>query len=102
VLDYTKKGFADDGKKYDIILDAVGKRTFISFLRSLTETGVYITENGYVGIRLRTFSREVTYSAWDPKQLPKTGSPTLNLCTFLPPLQSYPQRLCPVCDFWVL
>jgi NADPH:quinone reductase-like Zn-dependent oxidoreductase len=48
VLDYIKKGFADDGKKYDIILDAVGKRTFFSFLRSLTETGVYITENAYV------------------------------------------------------
>ncbi|MGE6489127.1 NAD(P)-dependent alcohol dehydrogenase [Paenisporosarcina sp. NPDC076898] len=45
VLDYTKKDFADDIKKYDIILDAVGKRTFFSCLGSLTETGVYITEH---------------------------------------------------------
>ncbi|MGB2993203.1 MAG: NAD(P)-dependent alcohol dehydrogenase [Paenisporosarcina sp.] len=45
VLDYTKKDFTDDGKKYDIILDAVGKRTFFSCMRSLTETGVYITEH---------------------------------------------------------
>ena len=45
VIDYTGEDFADNGKTYDVILDAVGKRTFFSCLRSLTETGVYVTEH---------------------------------------------------------
>ncbi|KPB06248.1 NAD(P)-dependent alcohol dehydrogenase [Bacillus sp. CHD6a] len=45
VIDYTKKDFTDNGNKYDVILDAVGKRTFFSCLHSLTENGLYITEH---------------------------------------------------------
>ncbi|MFS0861063.1 NAD(P)-dependent alcohol dehydrogenase [Fredinandcohnia sp. 179-A 10B2 NHS] len=45
VIDYTKEDFKDNRNKYDIILDAVGKRTFFSCKNSLTERGVYITEH---------------------------------------------------------
>ena len=45
VIDYTKEDFADNGNKYDIILDSVGKRTFFNSRPSLNKTGVYISEH---------------------------------------------------------
>ncbi|MCA1041196.1 NAD(P)-dependent alcohol dehydrogenase [Bacillus infantis] len=45
VIDYTQEDFTHNKNKYDIILDAVGKRTFFSCLSSLTEKGIYITEH---------------------------------------------------------
>jgi NADPH:quinone reductase-like Zn-dependent oxidoreductase len=45
VLDYKKEDFAQNGQKYDLIYDTVGKLTFFSTRDSLTENGLYITEH---------------------------------------------------------
>jgi NADPH:quinone reductase-like Zn-dependent oxidoreductase len=43
VIDYTQEDFADNGKKYDIIYDTVGKTSFAKSKDSLTDEGTYLT-----------------------------------------------------------
>jgi NADPH:quinone reductase-like Zn-dependent oxidoreductase len=45
VIDYSKEDFARNGKKYDIILIAAGKRTYFSSKPSLTATSMFISES---------------------------------------------------------
>lgn len=43
VIDYTREDFTKNGQTYDLIFDAVGKRSFSKCQRSLTRNGVYVT-----------------------------------------------------------
>lgn len=45
MIDYTNEDFARNGKTYDIILVAAGRRTYFSCKPSITETSVFITES---------------------------------------------------------
>jgi NADPH:quinone reductase-like Zn-dependent oxidoreductase len=45
VIDYTREDFTRNGLKYDVILDAAATLTFFNCKHSLSERGVYITED---------------------------------------------------------
>jgi NADPH:quinone reductase-like Zn-dependent oxidoreductase len=50
VIDYTQEDFTKNGKKYDVIFDAVGKHSFRRSRRSLKRGGTYIeTDLGFMG-----------------------------------------------------
>lgn len=74
MIDYTQEDFADNGKKYDLILDTVGKRTFFNSRGALTAAGIYITEH-------------VLYPKYHPLQLliaSLTGDKRAKIHTALP------------------
>jgi NADPH:quinone reductase-like Zn-dependent oxidoreductase len=49
VIDYTKEDFTENGQKYDVVIDAVGKSSFFRCLKILKPKGIYIsTELGYL------------------------------------------------------
>ncbi|WP_261303128.1 NAD(P)-dependent alcohol dehydrogenase [Paenibacillus andongensis] len=53
VIDYTKEDFAKNGQTYDIIFDAVGKRSFSQCKSSLKQRGVYLSTVPTLGIMLQ-------------------------------------------------
>ncbi len=50
IIDYTTTDFTKNGKTYDIIFDAVGKRSFSQCKRALTAKGIYLTTVPSLGI----------------------------------------------------
>lgn len=58
VVDYTREDFAARSERYDLIFDTVGKRTFKSVRRCLTERGKFATTvGGPLAFARNTWSR---------------------------------------------
>jgi NADPH:quinone reductase-like Zn-dependent oxidoreductase len=50
VIDYTKEDFTKNGQTYDVIFDAVGKRSFRECRGSLDPGGVYLPTDGFANL----------------------------------------------------
>ena len=50
VVDYTRKDFTQNGRRYDLILDNVASRSFADLRRALTPQGKVIPNSGHAGM----------------------------------------------------
>ncbi|WP_422934134.1 NAD(P)-dependent alcohol dehydrogenase [Sinomonas sp. P47F7] len=57
LIDYTQEDFTENGKKYDVVFDAVGKLSFTSCQRSLNPNGWYLPTDGAVNLLLIPVTR---------------------------------------------
>jgi len=71
VIDYTKDDFAKNGETYDVILDAVGKQSFLHSRGSLRQGGVYVATDRMINVALLLWTR------WFGKRKVVFGMPRL-------------------------
>jgi NADPH:quinone reductase-like Zn-dependent oxidoreductase len=57
VIDYTKEDFTKRGETYDVILDAVGKHSFLRSRRVLNEHGLFLPTDRLVNFPLAFLTR---------------------------------------------
>ena len=53
VVDYTKEDFTENGVKYDVIFDTIGKSSFSTGMKSLKKKGIMLLASAGMGIILR-------------------------------------------------
>jgi NADPH:quinone reductase-like Zn-dependent oxidoreductase len=50
VIDYTKEDFVQSGRRYDLVVDNVGNRSFSDYRRVLTAEGIHLPNTGHGGM----------------------------------------------------
>ena len=50
VVDYTRKDFTQNGRRYDLILDNVASHSFSDLMRVLTPQGLIVPNSGHSGM----------------------------------------------------
>lgn len=56
VVDHTRENFTENGRRYDIVFDAVGRSSYSACRRSLTRTGRYLATTGLVNYPLAVWT----------------------------------------------
>jgi NADPH:quinone reductase-like Zn-dependent oxidoreductase len=57
VVDYEREDFTRRGKRYDVVLDAVGKHSFARSRRALAERGLYVATDRVINLPLALLTR---------------------------------------------
>jgi NADPH:quinone reductase-like Zn-dependent oxidoreductase len=57
LIDYEKEDFTKGDLSYDIIIDAVGKSSFLKCKRILKKNGIYTSSDGFINFFLRLLTR---------------------------------------------
>jgi NADPH:quinone reductase-like Zn-dependent oxidoreductase len=78
VIDYTKEDFTKNEQTYDIIFDAVGKRSFSQCKDSLKQGGVYLMSVPILAILLQTLFTSIIGSKKAILVNPKSQTEDLN------------------------
>jgi NADPH:quinone reductase-like Zn-dependent oxidoreductase len=78
VIDYTKEDFTKDGQTYDIIFDAVGKRSFSQCKGSLKRGGVYLLSVPTLAILLQMLWTSMIGNKKAILGVPKSSTEDLN------------------------
>jgi NADPH:quinone reductase-like Zn-dependent oxidoreductase len=59
VIDYTVEDFTQNGERYDVIFDAVGKQSFSRCRGSLTPGGIYLATDGFRNLMLTLWTSRI-------------------------------------------
>jgi NADPH:quinone reductase-like Zn-dependent oxidoreductase len=57
MIDYESEDFTRDKNQYDIIIDAVGKSSFMKCKRILTKNGIYTSTDGFINLIHRLITK---------------------------------------------
>jgi NADPH:quinone reductase-like Zn-dependent oxidoreductase len=82
MIDYEKEDFTKDTGSYDVVVDAVGKSSFMKCKRILKKNGIYTSSEGFINLLLRLLTK-ITGGKKVMFSLPKDLQPGLHFITDL-------------------